>query len=491
MKPWQFYGRSPYLDELSAILDRRRWFFASITGRRRIGKTTLVQQVSRLHPDRPVFYVQIPDSDEPGIISAVHDALDSFEVSREVVLPPRNLPEFVKVIDALVRNGFVIVLDEFQYFRRAKFSEFCSLLQGMVDRFASPITPPPVRPGGLIVLGSIYTDMVALLEDRSAPLYARTTDAFNLPHLDMASVMAIIRDHADFSPQRLLFLWTLFEGVPKFYRDCYERQVLDADRSTLLRRLFFDSAAPLQTEADHWFLHELHGRYDTVLKFVARHPGRFHGELVDAVRKAGGKDDTQIGIYLKSLTDDFRLVRRKLPIFAPEGSRKGRYYITDNFLQSWLGALANFVVARNFQPLDGLIAKADQRLVDVEGYAFERMIAQLYEERSRKGLPGFSLQRQVDGYWDKGGIEIDFVAESLDEERIRFGTCKRSPQKLLAALSNLRRHVERFLDQFPKYRSWQIELAGFAPELDDRARSVLHQHDFIAQDLVDLTRDLV
>lgn len=43
MSDWRFYGRSTELDALTAILNRRRWFFAKITGRRRIGKTTLVQ----------------------------------------------------------------------------------------------------------------------------------------------------------------------------------------------------------------------------------------------------------------------------------------------------------------------------------------------------------------------------------------------------------------------------------------------------------------
>jgi uncharacterized protein len=43
-----------------------------------------------------------------------------------------------------------------------------------------------------------------------------------LTHLDIGSVLSILKDHAEPSPQRLLFLWNLFEGVPKFYRDCYE-----------------------------------------------------------------------------------------------------------------------------------------------------------------------------------------------------------------------------------------------------------------------------
>ena len=41
---WDFYGRSPELDKLTAILRRNRWFFAKMTGRRRIGKTSLVHE---------------------------------------------------------------------------------------------------------------------------------------------------------------------------------------------------------------------------------------------------------------------------------------------------------------------------------------------------------------------------------------------------------------------------------------------------------------
>ena len=68
-------------------------------------------------------------------------------------------------------------------------------------------------PGGLIVLGSIHTEMTALLEDRNAPHFNRITDEIELTHLDIASVLAILREHADTTPERLLFLWTLFDFV--------------------------------------------------------------------------------------------------------------------------------------------------------------------------------------------------------------------------------------------------------------------------------------
>ncbi len=44
MAEWKFYGRQEQLTALESILNRKRWFFAKVTGRRRIGKTTLIQQ---------------------------------------------------------------------------------------------------------------------------------------------------------------------------------------------------------------------------------------------------------------------------------------------------------------------------------------------------------------------------------------------------------------------------------------------------------------
>jgi hypothetical protein len=303
-------------------------------------------------------------------------------------------------------------------------------------------------------------------------------------------VLAILRDHADASPSRLLFLWNLFEGVPKFYRDCYEQEVLAGDRQTLLRRIFFESSSPLRTEAENWFLRELRGRYDVVLKFVARHPGRMHQELIQAIRQASGDPDTQIGGYLKVLIERFRLIERKLPVFAKPEARRSRYYVTDNFLRSWLAALAGPVSAVAFRPVDQLIQEADERLGDVEGGSLEKLAGQLYEERSRKGLGDFALSQRVQGYWDKGDTEIDLVAVNQVDRVIRFGSCKRSVSRLLSDINNFKGHADRFLAAMPKYRKWKVEYAGIAPRLDAGQRTILVRHQVIPQDLTDLTAGL-
>jgi AAA+ ATPase superfamily predicted ATPase len=488
MKPWKFYGRQEQLAALESILSRRRWFFAKVTGRRRIGKTTLIQRAMEgIGSPNPVFYVQIPDSEAVGVISAVNDGLETFRVAPDRYPRPRDLTQMVRLLEAMAEGGYVVILDEFQYFHRKGCEEFCSLLQAAVDRLAAKAGDVN---GGLIVLGSIYTEMTALLEERTAPLYNRITDAIELTHLDINSLLAILRDHADPSPHRLLFLWNLFEGVPKFYRDCYEQGVLSADRRTLLRRVFFESSSPLRTEAENWFLRELRGRYDVVLKVVARNPGRSHNELVQAIREASGNPETQIGGYLKVLIERFRLIEKRLPVFAKPEAKRSRYYITDNFLRSWLAALANPVSAIAFRPVEQLVHEADQRLEEAEGLALEKLAGQLYEQRSRKQVGDFPLTQRVQGYWDRADTQIDLVAVNKDAKTIRFGSCKRSPERLLSDVNNFKGHVGRFLDAMPQYRGWKQEYVGIAPLLETAQRAVLVRHGVIPQDLTDLTLNL-
>jgi uncharacterized protein len=488
MADWKFYGRREQLADLERILRRNRWFFAKVTGRRRIGKTTLIQKaMQEIGTTQPVFYVQVPDSEPAGVLSAVNDALETFQVPLDRYPRPNNLLQLAKLLETMADGGYILILDEFQYFNRKGYEEFCSHLQAGVDRLAA--RSAEVR-GGLIVLGSIHTEMMALLEDRTAPLFNRVTDTIDLTHLDIGSILSIIQDHADPTPERLLFLWNLFEGVPKFYRDCYEQQVLAAERKVLLRRVFFESSSPLRSEADNWFLRELRGRYDVVLKFVARNPGQMHNELVQAIRAASGSPDTQIGGYLKVLIERFQLIERKLPVFARPEAKRSRYYLTDNFLRSWLAALANPVSAIAFRPLGELIEEADQRLAEVEGGALEKIAGQLYEERSRKGIGDLPLTHRVQGFWDKSDTEIDLVAVNAAERIIRFGSCKRAAKRLLSDINNFQDHVGRFLQLMPQYQAWTQQYVGIAPMLDAEQRSILASRDIIPQDLNDLTRDL-
>jgi AAA+ ATPase superfamily predicted ATPase len=481
---WGFYGRRRERAELAAVLGRGRWFFLQISGRRRIGKTRLVQELLQPERRKRVLYIQIPDSDPAGVVSTARDFMENFGVDAPL---PHDLRSLAVRIGALCAEGWIVALDEFQYFSRKALYPFTSELQSEVDRLAAT----PGINGGLIVLGSLHTEMQALLEDRSAPLYQRLTDTISLGHLDIASLLELLQAHGETTPERLLFLWNLFEGVPKFYRDCYEQGVIAADRHALLERMFFSSSSPLRTEADNWFLRELRGRYDLVLKYVARHPGCTHADLQAHADSVAPELGSQVASYLKTLEEKYEMVEKRLPVFAKPKARKGHYTIRDNFLRSWLDALAVPTAAINFRPLEGLVEQADQRLMTAEGYGLERLVGQLYEERSRLGLGDFPLTSRIEGWWDRTDIEIDLVALDDNERRLRLGSCKRSAAALVADLSRFDGHVDGFLKAFPRFSAWQVEKVAIAPSLNQEARQAIETMGYVPQSLGDLTTDLL
>lgn len=486
MSSWLFYGRSQELNRLRTILARRRWFFCRLSGRRRIGKTTLVQQ-ALLESGRNVVYLQIPDSAPSGVVAAFRDALEVFQIDRAGLPQPVDLRSMAQTIGALADQGTVVVLDEFQYFARKRLSDFTSYLQEVIDERSARAAQVP---GGLIVLGSIHTDMIALLEDRKAPLYSRTTDEISLDHLDVESLLELYSAHTTPSPERFLFLWALFEGVPKFYRDCFEQGVLDAPRRELLAKMFFQSSSPLRTEAENWFLHELHGRYDVALKYLARHPGCTHGEVQDHLSRVSGESIEQVGGYLKLLNEKFGMIEKKLPVLAKPKARRSRYYLSDNFLVAWLAALKPSVDAINFRPPAQLVERSDKLLESVEGHALERLVAKLYEERGRKGLPGFAITSRVAGYWDGGEAEIDLVALNEEDEVVRFGTIKRDPSRLAASFPGLKNSVEIFLNNHTRLSHWRQEFVAIAPRLSDSQRAHIESCGVLPQDLPDLWQGL-
>jgi AAA+ ATPase superfamily predicted ATPase len=491
-KNWGFYGRDREIADIRAILDRGRWFFCAVSGRRRIGKTSLIREALQAAGERRFLYIQIPDSDERGVVQAFQDALESQGMPPDGVQKFRTFSDMANAIAALNASGTIVILDEFQYFHRKVLSPFQSLLQDRVDRLRD------TDKGGLIVLGSIHTEMSAILEDRTAPLFNRITDRIEIGHWDFTTLFQMFDAHGIVDPGQQLFLWTLFEGVPKFYRDAFDQGVLVPSptyRSDTLRRLFFEGSSPLRDEADNWFLREFRGRYDTVLKLLARFGPCSHGALMDEFSRAGAETDTQLGGYLKILIEKYRMVECQRPIFATKKSRKTRYALTDNFLTAWLGALKRNVDAARIMPLERPLAAADADLATIEGVAFERMVRGLTVECSRKGVGDFVLSEMIQGYWDSADTEIDLIAiDNLINGLVRFGSCKRSAAKhTVQELMEFDGHVDRFINTHggSRVRNLTLQKALYAPFFPEEQRHLLSAAGYVCRDLVDFRHFLL
>lgn len=501
---WKFYGRNLELEACAKLVTQPRWFFCAISGRRRIGKTSLIRQTLQSLPQAPkTIYLQVPDSDERDVVSVFADAL---QAAQHLGLPATVLPEslhrfsdMARIMGALCRAGWIVILDEFQYFNRKSLSAFPSLLQAEVDALTGSAA------GGIFVLGSIHTEMTALLEDLGSPLYARVTDRIALDHWDFATLFEVFADQGVTQPEDWLALWCLFEGVPKFYRDCAHQGVFDAATTSqgagmrAVEALFFSASAPLVEEAGTWFMRELRGASVSILRLLAHQQPCAHQHLSEAYAQSFG-DAKTFASYLPVLIDRYRLVERQLPVFTQTtGSRQARYQISDNFLAAWLAAIEPGVQAARVQPLARALEIVASRLATHEGIVFERMVRKLMAEVSRRGVGDFALTDIVTGYWNRPRdvarlIEIDIVAVNETDKQVRFGSCKRSETKHTAeSLKKFEQHLSDFLSTSTgkRFTGWTQQRALYSPQFSAAKRQSLTQQGYLCVDLMDFHRALV
>ena len=228
-----------------------------------------------------------------------------------------------------------------------------------------------------------------------------------------------------------------------------------------------------------------------MLKYIAAHAGCSNAEILAHVQSVEPGSAAQVGGYLKILDERYRIVERLQPVFAKPAARSGRFYIRDNFLRSWLAALAVPVASTSFRPVDRLLDQAELRLANAEGHGLERMVATLYQERSRKGLGDFPLTHAIRGWWDRNDTEIDLVGLDEDNQRLRLGSCKRSGEKLVRDLRRFDGQVARFTQCHTRFHGWTLEKVAIAPTLDPVERRACADAGYLPQDLRDLTDGLL
>ncbi|MDP2249814.1 MAG: DUF234 domain-containing protein [Hydrogenophaga sp.] len=495
MAEWQFYGRTEPLSELSRIVNAGRWFFCRIEGRRRIGKTSLLSQLAKGDPllSERLIYMQVPDSDERDVATTFQRALTACDhsLARSLSSSVVDFPSMARTIGELCRAGLVVVIDEFQYFTRAVLKSFNSFLQAEVDK----LRDSQIKQGGLFVLGSLQADMNQLLEDKGAPLYGRLTQRIKLDHWDFEDLLDVFRGQEVLAPSQWLTLWTFFEGVPKFYHDAYEQDLYavppEKFSDELLTKMFLRSSSPLSEEADTWFLRELRGRSLSMLTFLAEHAGCSNGELLAGV--GAPEEKTQISAYLVKLVANYEMISKLNPVFSDGKSRNARYYIADNFLQTWLAVAKPAREAARMKPMEKTLELARPRLRGVEGFAFEKLIRKLHQECSRKGKGDFDLSSMQLGYWNRPkdasrNVEIDVVALDEPNKRIRFGSCKRSAEAHTnESLADFERHVEGFLSSkdHKRVQEWTREMVLFSPTFTVGDRQHFASKGYAVRDLND------
>lgn len=230
---WRFYGRENEIEELTKRILKLATVGTSVMGRRRIGKSYLLQEtilhLRRLPPNRskPIMYMLIPDKSanlgEDLRAEIAKAGLNSF--MQDFVATP-TYPEkyFALQLQHLVQKGVVIALDEFHNIENYA-PELPSRIQIIQDENMSLIWGH--TGGGLVVAGSHQQNMLRIMGSDREPLYDRFRHPIILRQLSIQPLLAMACDQGWLrDPRQFLTLYSAYGGVPGLWHEYYQEEQL-------------------------------------------------------------------------------------------------------------------------------------------------------------------------------------------------------------------------------------------------------------------------
>lgn len=428
----EFYDRTNELAELQRIQnlsfsDHSR--LTVVTGRRRIGKTSLIMKsVEGL----PTVYLFVGRKAEATLCSefipVISQSLDTF-VPAEI----RTFRSLFQYLMELASNkAFNLVIDEFQEFYNINESVY-SDMQNIWDAYRRKSKM------NLIVSGSIYSLMQKIFQSKKEPLFDRADNIIKLSAFDLSTLKDIMRDYrSGYTNDDLLALYSFTGGVPKYVELFCDNQMLSVDEmiSFMVRE-----NSPFTDEGKNLLIEEFGKNYATYFSILSAISGGINTQ--PGIEAALG--DKSIGGQIKRLIEDYNIIVRQRPILAKEGSQTVRYEIQDNFLQFWFNYFDRYrslIEIKNFVGLQSIIKKD---YPTYSGIMLERYFKQQFAE---------SFQyRAIGSWWELKGYqnEIDIVGLKLEKNQAVVAEVKRQkknfkPEFLVAKTEHLKQKL------LPKYR---------------------------------------
>lgn len=447
----EFVGRREELAVLADHLDRPGAGLFVLYGRRRIGKTALLEHALRGRAGA-AYHVATQSTLTEELERLSRTLARAWGLPLLETQPLRSVEALLDVL-AMEAGPRVLAIDELPYLVESEPS-LPGLLQAAWD---ARLSRGELK---LIVCGSSVGMMEALFLSRRGPLFGRRTGQLRLGPLAPAHLGALF----GWKTPALIELAALFGGVPGYLARL--DPALDLERN--LERRVLARGEPLYEEVPFLLREELREPrvYQAVLATIAAGATRF-GEISSKV----GLDKANLSRYLGTL-GELGLIEREVPVMEarPDKSRKGRYRITDPFVATWYAFVHPYrdrlERGRASEVMD---AEVRRRLPIWLGTAVEPVLAELLPRTDVVPFEVAFTGRQ----WSPQA-ELDVVM--LDRERRRAmvaevkWTAGATPKSAMAALRTRAEKVPELSDLELSYAL--VSRAGFsgrrAPRDDER-----------------------
>ena len=412
--------------------------FTVLTGRRRIGKTSLVLNA---FSDAPLLYFFVARKAESELCQGYARQLEQMSGLPVIGEVSRFSEVFRFVMEMAKAKPVTLMIDEFQEFLKINKSVY-SDMQDIWDRNKQDAKI------NLIVCGSVNSLMNKLFRDKKEPLYGRQTATMKLKPFTTSVLKEIIAEYnPTYSNEDLLALYLFTGGVAKYVEMFVDRGLLSwAD---MLDAVF---------ERDSYFLDEGkamlveefgrdYGMYFTILSLIAQ--GHNTRSDIEGMLK------TQVGGYLSKLICDYELVAKRQPLFEKSPNKNVHYAIGDKFLNFWF----RYIYKYDYM----LEIGANDKLRQLAGKNYFTYSGQVLEAWFRDKLAETGGYTRI-GYWHdrRGENEIDIIAVDDLERRAEIYEVKRQARDIDLAV--LRAKADVFLKTTGQLKGYEIRFGGLSIE---------------------------
>ena len=440
-----FIDRKPELAALEKSWRSRRAALLICYGRRRVGKTELIKVFLRGKP--AIYFLADRLSERDNLRALTLLTRDHF---REPFLGDfRSWYDFFSYLKTRVDRRMALVVDEFPYLCETN-KAVSSVFQKAWDEILSKL---PIM---LVLCGSSIGMMERETLAYGAPLYGRRTGQMRLFPLRFADFSAFF---TGVSFDRRLQFYTMVGGIPAYIQQLSRR--LSA-RQNLIEKIL-PPEAYLYNEADFILKEETREprQYFSILRSISLGKRKF-GEIVNET----GIEKTSLHRYLYYL-EELQIVEKRVPVTEkPEKSRRGLYFLNDNYFSFWFDIVFPYRSELVLGNLSTALARLDQAFVHHAATAYEQVAGEILHRLQPKLFP-FA---RVGKWWDREN-EIDVVALGKPGENVLFAEVKWSTKRVGVDVFEKLAQKSKLLPGDYRHKHYVLfSRSGFTPAMKKLAR---------------------
>ena len=401
-----FIGRSRELNKLNALYNSNQFEFAVFYGRRRVGKTMLINEF--IERKKAVYYMAVEGTKKENLTGLSKAFLQD---SLAPLSQFGDYEDLLAYIDQLALTGerYIIAIDEFPYLA-ASYPVISSLLQKHIDHCwkSSNLF--------LILCGSSMSFMEEQVLGYKSPLYGRRTAQFKIHPFTFFEARQML---TAFTSEEQAVLYGVTGGIPEYLSRINPSISLDKN----LIELFFDESGRLFEEPVNLLKQELRepATYHSIISAIAGGASR-----LNEIAGKTGLETSGCSNQIASLIA-LGLIRKETPVTEPATSRKTIYRLEDSMFLFWYR-----FVRPNISGITRGIGETiyyqmvTPNISDFMGHIFEDICIQyLYHPQIYATLP--FLPGSIGKWWGNNPVakrqeEIDIMA--VQDDQALLGECK-------------------------------------------------------------------